>query len=235
MSNNPLEPTVLSYSSQVVPPGWARWLMRPIGWPFFAVMSVTALWILWRFRIPSPALPANTFIPFIGFIIALGVVWFLRLVLALVLCGIYRTPWKGFRTRLWRSGIPPVVALSLVVSIRYHVLEVLAWELSESAMHHRAESVIAAERAKMPPPLGPVLVYREVWVGLYKCDRVLYYPDVGVGVVVFGVQGSLKDGFAYCPGGTPPTPRMPFGMRTMRYTPLGGAWYRVEFYLGPIT
>ena len=217
---------VLSYSSQVVPPGWARWLMRPIGWPFFTGMGLAALWMLWAFRLPEHYAVSRLGILMVALV---PVIWFLRLVLRLVLFRVYRRPWRDFFSTLWRFGIPVGVAVLVYACLFYKVPEVWAWRLSEPSFRRYALKIRGAETAKTSPARTAFL-YPGTWIGLYPCFQIEYWPrDHAVG---FFISGCGDHGFAYCPGGPPSWPTWK-GMREARFIPLEGDWYRMELDSSP--
>jgi hypothetical protein len=221
MSLKASDPPVLSYSSHVVPPRWACWLMRPIGWPYFTLAGLTAFWIFWQFRLPKPH-PISRAALFIVLFVA--AIWFLRLGLRLVLFRIYRRPWRELRVTLWRYEIPVLVAALVYACLHYDLPEAWAWRLSEPALRSHAQEIIAAESAGVASAKTTV-PYPAQWVGLYKFERVQYWADGHV--VAFFISGYDGSGFAYCPGGLPAGPLWR-GMRMLDITPLGGDWYRVE-------
>jgi hypothetical protein len=222
-------PPVLSYSSQVLPPRWARLLMRPLGWPFFTLLTLAALYILWQFRVPFANRGPRT----ISFAIAalFGSLWLLRLILPFVLRRIYRVPQSEFRPRLWRYAIPLITALTLILLIQYDVPATLAWRLSEPALRRHAQAIFAAEAAKHPPALG-VVYYPDQWVGLYRLERVTYYSSPNT--LIFDIPAA-DEGFAYSPAGPPPDDHFLRGFARPRYTPWKDDWYRVDHKVYVIT
>ncbi len=214
---------VLDYSSLVVPPRWARWLLNPIGWPYFSLMVIACAGVLWECRVPEP---------FGAWIVAVvlvapsfGILLLLRLVLRLILWRIYRRPWRAFVEGLWRFGVPVGVGLILWGLLYLKVPEKVAWRISEPALRRHAQRLITTEAARVPPATAPA-VFPHQWVGLYPMYDITYFPDVrGVRYFIAGSGFLDQQGFAYLPGGAP---AVTASVRAAHYAPFDGDWYRVR-------
>jgi hypothetical protein len=223
MSQQKPDDVVLSYASKVVPPWWARVLLRPLGWPYFSLLTLGCLWILWAFRLPAPF--PNVWIPLFAVIPSLGLLLLLRIVLQLVLWRIYRRPWLAFWAGIWRFGIPVGVGMVVWLAVSLHVPQAVAWRVSEPAMRRHAQRIIATEAARVPPSTEPVECPPQ-WVGLYRMSEVVYFPDVrGVRYFVAGAGFMDRQGFAFLPGGPPPPAIGPANVVSALYTPMEGDWY----------
>jgi hypothetical protein len=214
---------VLSYASEVAPPRWVRWLLNPIGWPYFSLLALACLWVLWQFRIPEPFVARMVcvfrVIPF------LVVLLLLRLVLRLVLWRVYRRPWRAFLAGFWRFGVPVVVGLVVGLFLYLHLPQKAAWLISEPALRRHAQGLIAAEAVRVPPATVPTRLPPQ-WVGLYPMSDITYFPDVhGVRYFVAGAGFLDRQGFAYLPAGLTPGSVLA-GWEII--TPKEGDWYRTE-------
>jgi hypothetical protein len=217
---------VLSYSHEVVPPWWARVLLRPIGWPYFLLLGIACLWLFWAFRIPAPFEAELITIFFV--IPFFGILWLLRIVLRLVLWRIYRRPWGLFPVGLWRFGVPLGVGLFMVLILYLRVPQGIAWRLSESALRRHAQAILAAEAARVPPATDPVQLPPKR-VGLYEMSNIIYFPALhGVQYYIAGSGFLDHYGFAYVPAGLPSTATNPATMDSSRYLPMEGDWYSFE-------
>jgi hypothetical protein len=213
---------VLSYASEVVPPGWARWLMRPVGWPYFSLFALACLWLLWEFRIPDP-FPATMF--YIVGASFFGMLLLLRLLLRAVLWRVYRRPRQAFLAGLWRFGVPVGVGLAVWLFLYLQLPQKAAWLLSEPALRRHAQGLIATEAARVPPATAPTKLPPQ-WVGLYPMSDITYFPDVrGVRYFVAGAGFLDRQGFAYLPAGLAPGSVLAGGTII---TPKEGDWYRTE-------
>ena len=104
--SNPSE-AVLSYSKKIVPPWWARQLLKPIGWPN-TLLGLLLLWLVWEARIPDSSI--DSFIGALLIFIPFGLVWLLRLVLRIILQPSIGTAQLSHRGG-WRFLIPVALAL----------------------------------------------------------------------------------------------------------------------------
>src|ERR1035437_7138783 len=89
MSRETPSQAVVGYASAGVPSRWAERLMAPVGWPFYFLLIIAALCLLWEARNPGSIFTRLLFVVTFG---CFGIYWSIRLVFQRMLSGIYRLP-----------------------------------------------------------------------------------------------------------------------------------------------
>ncbi|MCL2641488.1 MAG: hypothetical protein FWD53_11625 [Phycisphaerales bacterium] len=218
----PPAPPILEYDSTPLPPRWARWLIRPIGWPLYTASILLALWILWAARLPDN-LDVFLIIVFLGG--PLAVLYFLRLILSLLLRRIYKNalppPDRSRNVRRFTLIliVPFVTAMLLILGIPFR----LALTISAPALEREALDILADPTSFLGgyPPTP-------IYFGLFLVRAITYSPDLHVVEFEFDQFTFLLDrfGVAYSPHDLPRS----HPEQSLEYRPLYGPWYRFRTY-----
>ena len=149
MAIDPPAPITLNLMPVALPPFWARWLMRPLGWPFFSAMALTCLYIIWLERLPGSLI---VLFEMIGALVAFGAAWLFRLVTRGILWRTYQRPMDQYRRgsrRFWlAAAVPAVMAIVLLAKIPMYA----AFYVSAPALRQAAEDILAKEASAPSPP-----------------------------------------------------------------------------------
>ncbi len=100
-------PIELAYARDALPPASLRWLLRPIGWPYFLCAATACLYGLWGARVPG--FPSAAFTS----LFILAVIWGLRVGLQLFLGRIYKQRRSDLRPYALAMLFPAVHGLAL--------------------------------------------------------------------------------------------------------------------------
>lgn len=173
-----------------------RFLRRPVGWPHLAVVLLTCLVML-----ESESVPAGRFGGTVGgmmVLLACGVVWLLRLVIATVLR--WRTPPAERGPLAWRPWLyAPVVVVATGVLLLTQAPLRLRFAASRGALDRFAETVMRESRETPGAPLRAR--HQPTSVGLFEVTDVERTPH-GMRFIVPGTGFLDRGGFAYEHEGT---------------------------------
>ncbi|HVF11091.1 MAG TPA: hypothetical protein VNA16_09830 [Abditibacteriaceae bacterium] len=196
-----------------------RWLLQPLGWPTHLLAIAATLVFLWdssRGLIGfTPALILA------GLVLAVSIIWIGRLLVRCVIAAFYRrAPW-AYRAG-WKNWLvaPALLALSLVLHKTKVPVRIGFW-ISKPAMERLVRQALVAPKNGLPPPRR---------VGVYHADNI---EKLGQGVRFVVVKDGFlftesNFGFAYFPGGKPPTsipPNFHDWSTGPQHKPLGGNWF----------
>lgn len=186
-------------------PGWfAQRLLRPPGWPMLACLTLLALLALVSVSVPGGYFAVDL-LAYFGLAV-LGLVWLMRLVLAIAAAVYYRHA----MVRAWRWAVVPVAIAVVIVLVRARVPLRLRFELSRGALDRLAARVVSGT-------VDPNDVTGH-WVGTYPVERVERLPG-GMRFLVRGAGFFHIGGFAYSPGQAPPVVGEDY------YHHITGPWY----------
>jgi hypothetical protein len=213
---------VLAYNEEMMPPWWARFLMRPVGWVFLGLQGLASLWILWEARLPENV---DAIVLGLLCVVAFGVCWIVRLLLRVILWKVYHKPWREFWRGLWWFGAAILGAGILLLLGELNVPERIAFRASELAMQREAEVILAVEKAKAVPAAAEV-VYPGKPLGAYEIIEIRYLPRQEA--VVFFIRGAgflSREGWAYV--------KKPVGATRINegevwISPVGKDWHRAR-------
>jgi len=151
-------PPILNYSSIPELPWLARWLMRPLGWPFFVLTAAACVWMLWECRVSSQNWEEAEF----GFLI-LAIIWVFRAGFRAMFFAIYRLPmlehWQGFIP----FGIALWIPVIMLILISTHMPARLAFHYSKGDLQRLAASALAGTPPATPTTAGCIPI-QEIYV-----------------------------------------------------------------------
>jgi hypothetical protein len=179
-------------------------LIRPIGWPTFALSTVLAAWTVWGFSFPGgPSM--DTYASLVLAWLTVGSYWFVRLLVCSAI-GKLRPILDAWR----RWAAPLAVALVTAALLATSVPLLVRFNLSQGEMDQLAHNAVSGVGVKGTDS-----------VGLFPIERVETFQ----GGVRFIVNDCMADtcGFAYSPERRPPN----LGGEDS-YLYLEGGWYLWE-------
>jgi len=213
-------PPILNYCSIPELPWLARWLMRPLGWPFFLLATAACLWMFWECRTSS----RNWTEAAIGFLI-LAIIWIFRAGIRALLFAIYRLSWIEHWQKFTTFSIALCIPVLMVILILTHVPERLAFHISKNALQRFADSTLSGTRPSTPTTAG-CLPIEEISVSQGSNTIIYFKVDDRERWKISMAGFYYRDGEGYAYAVNPITPEdEDFGRD---YQHIHGHWYRVN-------